>query len=207
MRHRRYALTGVRIHQAADAETRLRELGLSISIMQNAMRAGLKAFLECTDDDPSVVRGMLLFGKIVRSLREQLKADGWEKETTRNLELTVQADGRVKLMVTRGTSSSGDPSGHPETKRERGQAVVDELRELRDGPMLPLPGLQEFLPQTRSQAEPFGERWILLYHRNQNVLNAELSSPYSIDKGTRISQWSERIILPRVVERPEPQVA
>ena len=196
-------MPGPQIHQDAQAETRLSELGLSPEIMAGAMRAGLNAYLETTEDDPSVLRGMLLSGKIVRSLREQLKPHGWEKESTRNLELTVHAGGRVKLMVTRGTVATGDPNGRPETKRERGQAVVDELREQgRDDLKVALEGLEEFLPPQVPRAETSGSHWILLYHRDGNVLTGELSSPFAIDLGARISQWSERIILEPVTAGP-----
>lgn len=189
-------MPGPQIHQDAQAEKRLSELGLSPQIMAGAMHAGLSAYLETTEDDPSVLRGMLLSGKIVRSLREQLTPHGWNKETTRNLELTVHTGSHVKLMVTRGTAATGDPSGRPETKRERGQAVVDELREQgRDDMKVALEGLEEFLPLDGPRTESAGSRWILLYHRDGNVLTGELSSPFAIDLGARISQWSERIIL------------
>ncbi|HIW61215.1 MAG TPA: hypothetical protein H9881_02050, partial [Candidatus Stackebrandtia excrementipullorum] len=64
-------MTDLRIHTDDDAENRLKELGLSFPVMETAMRAGLRAYVESTDDDPSVLRGLLLVGKTVRSLREQ----------------------------------------------------------------------------------------------------------------------------------------
>ena len=207
----RHALTDLRIHTDDDAENRLKELGLSFPVMETAMRAGLRAYVESTDDDPSVLRGLLLVGKTVRSLREQLKPHGWRRESTRNLELTVQTDGPVKLMVTRGTAATGDPKGRPETKRERGQAVVDELREQGTDDTTPtLPGLEDMESQRGPNPSSSGSRWILLYHRDGNTLNAELSSPFAVDLGARISQWRERIILPPVVEgssETEPEAA
>lgn len=189
-----------KVFEGLQAQDRLSELRLPEEVLTTAMCSGLAAIKDCTEHDPPFLKGLLLYCKLIRSLRDQLVSDGWLIEGSRNLSLTVRGDHALKIMVARGDKHAGSavPGVTPSTKRERGKAVYEELRGQGIDTADMIAGLRDYADPGN---EPGGVQvWVLLYHPECNKLKAELSLPYRMaKKDSQIRTWRQRILLPQQV--------
>src|SRR5689334_6924299 len=91
---------------------RLDELGLTEAVLRSALLDGGLPFAStCTAHDPPNLSGILLWGKSVRKLRDDLVPLGWTVNNSRNYALTVRPDGHLALIVAAGDGGVGDPEG------------------------------------------------------------------------------------------------
>ncbi len=188
------------VHSDESAVTRrLGELGLTQEILTNAVIAAYQAWSNCTDFDPSMYRGLTIWAVAVRHLRLGLVPEKWQAKNEANYSITISPDGRIAIAVATGDEGTGIAQGFPTTQSSKGPRTMDALaannRQL---------GFEFRFPDgnTPPLLDPatFGERatWLLLIHRSNKELRAELSHPLGFDNNLRVSGWKERLLLPPI---------
>ena len=175
------------ISDPAEARSRLRELGLSIESLRDALEYGFSYRADCTGHDP--IPGMMMWEKTVRGLRDQLVPQGWKVDNRRNLPQTVNPADDLAIVVRAGNDETGNPVGHPRPLCEQGPATRGLLIDATQPPLFNLAVEESSSPRRRI--------WILLYRcgRRWSDLRAELSQPYP-DADGEVGGWHQRIILP-----------
>ena len=176
----------------AEAITRLNELGLTVDLLQQALRSGFAFMADCTSHDPSSTGGFIMWAKTNRSLRDQLIPRGWTRDDPENYPLTVHPEGGWAIAVVQGDPRTGISSETPSTKSVRGSATrsvvsQNQFRMLLIDNRL-VPPVSGRLRQT----------WLLLWHFDDanELLRGELSLPYHMTQEGFVTEWAERIIFP-----------
>ena len=77
--------------RSAEVTARLYDLDLKREALVEAVHFGFSYAAECTLHDPKSLAGIVLWGKTVRKLRDQLIPDGWDVENGQNYPLTVHS--------------------------------------------------------------------------------------------------------------------
>ncbi len=185
-------------HYERESEVRasLRALsGLTPEILANALIFGEAERRGCTENDPGILRGMIGWGRPIRSLREQLRPSGWKRVENGSLPLVVSPDGKVALTVETGDDQTGNPkSRYARTEYPKGPM----LREWANGH-------QQLSLEEDGEETPVPDLWILLVRRTSTEIIAELSRPTSAGKDKRLHFAGERIFLPPIpVDRTMP---
>lgn len=188
--------------QPWDVESRLRSLGLTQTILREAVRAGEFERSTCTSLNPRPYAGIAAWSWAVARLREQLLPQGWRMEDKRNLPLTIDPVRRTAIVVTSGSPNTGDPERVPTTKNPKGRMTANQVKTnhrqlilgFPDAPrLIPLPGKAETIT------------WLFLIFAKYNAktedftAKSELSLPGAIDPKGYVCEWAERIILEPVL--------
>ena len=180
--------------ESKDVDSRLAELGLNASLLQEAVMQGMLARSEATPNDPPLFPGFATWSRTVRSLREQLIPHpyGWSRCDDGNYSLVVNPDGKIAIAVATGDENTGNVHIKPMTKSPKGtrtQCAI-EINQYQGHLFDDMPNLE--IPEG-----PNSDRvtWILLqnYHQAFKEVRYELSLPNSYSG--KIDGWSERIIL------------
>ncbi|GIH17677.1 hypothetical protein [Rugosimonospora africana] len=205
------------------AAERLTELGLSVEVLEFALRGADAEARSYTPLDPPNMQGMARYSRTVRLLRERLIPFGWSFDNPRNLARTVSPDRRVAVITTLGDGATGFPHALPSTRYEKGLATIEAVG--RNFLQLSLPidlsDLEDRRPpggdgvdsdDLDSGGLPTGDAlfdaeddgtatWILLYNVTDTEIRAELSLPDSMVEGY-IDTWVERVVLPPIPLEP-----
>lgn len=182
-----------------DVERRLADMNLSVEGLLTSVQGGYLAATSCTENDPSILPGLVAWGRTVRVLREMFLPVGWKKSELSNQPLLINGDQKIILTVASGDDATGIPSMTPKTRSAKGFCTA--LAVSRNNQL-------DFFPETLPQGPltDFSDHqtWILLVNRSGKVIRSEISRPSSLDSAGRISLWSERIILPELqLEGPD----
>ena len=164
----------------------LRELGLTLEILNRALEEGLAGAALCTANHPPNFRGTTMWAETVRSLREQLIPEGWRRDDADNLPTVVRRDGALGIAVARGNSDTGKADGRPTTQYARGPTTSQAVERNTYLPFDPLP---------RDPEPPRAKMWLLLHNRADTELRSELSFPVAIDESGYVAAWGTRLIL------------
>ncbi len=114
--------SGTRIYvRSLEVVSRLHDLGLAPHVLRTAAESAIRSVAGYTDHDPRMAKGLQLWGKMHRGLRDQLKPLGWQGETADGFETTVDSLREVAVAVARGN----DGTGHPES----GEEPLDQKQE------------------------------------------------------------------------------
>jgi hypothetical protein len=192
------------VAEGTRAADRLAEIGLKASILDDALRGAEAEARTYTELDPPNMAGMARWARTVRLLREHLVPLGWTYDNPRNLCRTVSPDRRMMIIATLGDEGTGLAGAMPSTRYEKGVATIDAVN--RNFVQLGLPLDLDDEEGPIVEADSGEATWVLLYHRSDTEIRAELSLPDSIVDG-RIDTWLERIILPPVPLEPEPELS
>jgi hypothetical protein len=181
---------------------RLRELNLSIDVLRNSVTAAYQAWSNCTDLDPKMYPGLTMYAVAVRHLRMHLLPQKWTVNDD-GISLTVSPDGSMAISVATGDEATGIAKMSPTTQSSKGPRTIEAVAannaqlgfELTfpdgwDPPMIDPARLGDFAT------------WVLLIHRDQESVRAELSHPLGIDEYGCLSGWRERILLPSMAVDP-----
>lgn len=182
----------------AEVHTRLAQLGLQLVHLHDAVLAGEVARNGCTDNDPRILRGILAWGRRMRSLRESLIPLGWRSDETDNYSTVENGTGSIAIATCTGDENTGLLSAIPRTKHRRGPvtgAVIEGNHQ-----QLEFELFQKTVAAI--QARPACSTWILLVARTSNELQCELSLPIGQGSNDRIEHWMERILLPSLPLAP-----
>lgn len=186
----------------SDVESRLALLGLAEDRLTEIVKRGYVAFASCTPNDPPLFPGFSAWATMVRSLREYLLPQGWERCDDNNYSLVINPAGNVAIAVATGDDGTGRRDAEPTTKSSKGpstaEAVSSNQLQLDFGlPMLAVPA------SAGTSSEDKRMTWILLVHRARAEVRCELSLPTSMGMDGRVDGWRERIILGAVPTDPD----
>ena len=191
----------VRVYSDKDeVAARLKELEVGSSVLRTAALFGMEFLKGCTAHDPPSLKGMLVWGKITRSLRDQLVPAGWTKRNNRNYSTTVHPNDKYVIAVAAGDSNTGNPNSNKTTRTEKGPATKDAVQHNYQ---------MSFSSVSSSFAQPEQETalrtWLLLHYADETTkqVKLELSLACGMDLTGHVTQWSERIILePALYDEP-----
>lgn len=174
-----------------DVDSALARLGLTQEPLGEAIKAGYLAWSSTTANDAPFYPALSQWNRTVRELREGLLPLGWSKSDEGNYSLTIDPTGEIALAVASGCPNTGKADALPTTKCPKGPSTVDAV--LANAAQLEL-----FPKVVLPPSEDDRITWLLLFHRDEKEIRAELSLPASIDNDGKIDGWQERIILPPV---------
>lgn len=190
--------------EEANIQSALAELALSVEILQDALKFGFLALASCTANDPPFLPAFLMWGRVVRGLRENLIPNAWTKSDEKNYCTINDPTGRFAIAVSSGDENTGCPDANPTTKCAKGPSTVDavytnlgQLQIFPVGEVYPTPVIED------------GKiTWLLLFHidHSKDEIRAELSLPASMGDDGRINGWSDRIILPAISLNSTPPI-
>lgn len=175
------------VYEGFDAMGRLDSLSLTSRVLQEAALWAYQYHAsQVTDNEPVNSRGLTMYFKATRALRERLSDQGWTKDDPYGQARTVHPDKDIAIICAGGNENTGLCDFNPTTTSPKGTmaaAAVPGQRTLFDvaAYVAPMPG-----PQL----------WYLLMHASKTELRLELSRPLVIRKGGVISEWAERVIIP-----------
>ena len=175
-----------------EAGGRLTELGLTEDMLTESILYGLRFLADCTNNDPPSIKGMLVWAKGTRRLRELLVPLGWTVDNAQNYSITVHPTDMHAIAVTTGDFNTGNPEGDPATNK-KGPATEAAVR--RNAYQMSFADVDSSFQKPKPV---FGvQTWLLLHHRNASTkkLHVELSLPYGMDVTGHVTQWLERIVI------------
>jgi hypothetical protein len=170
---------------------------LTERILLDAVELGFLAWLNCTENHPSSVPGIVAWGDTIRGLRESLLPLGWERCNDRNLPLTVNRQTMIAVTASSGDEFTGLEEMTPRTRNSKGprtkEAVDSNCIQLGLFSDMPVP------PKDPKDLEAIDEwaTWLLLTYRDLKAgyVRCELSRPVNMGIDGRVDGWAERIIL------------
>ncbi|HTA47154.1 MAG TPA: hypothetical protein VK789_32145 [Bryobacteraceae bacterium] len=186
-----------KIHGTTAAiDGRLEELGLTREILAQAVKAGLLARREHTENHPVTSAGFNTWSEAVRSLRDQLAGEGWEADNTANQGLTTHEARKLSIAVVPGDKKTGIEDSTPSTRSARGPRTADAVRA--NGTGFLFKEMEERIAALMSMR--IDGLWLLLIYVNEEKqwVQSELSRPTEMSDGGRPTAWSERILLPAI---------
>ena len=176
----------------------LRRFGLDVPTLTRAAEAGEAERRTCTPFDPTILGGVVAWGRTIRALRELLVPKGWQARDVLGLPLVVSPAGTFAFTVATGDQNTGMKGVGPSTKYKKGVAfpVTGERQLSILGPSDPLS--PPVLPD---------EVWVLLLARTTEELRLEISRPSHRHPSGAIGFHADRIVLPAIaLDQPAPQV-
>jgi hypothetical protein len=179
--------------ETASAETRLNEMGLRPDILRNAVQYGVSYASSCTENDPPMLAGIEVWGKTMRSLRDQLLPAGWRRDNSRNYATVIDPADAFAVAVAGGNGFTGLADRTPYTRTEKGpvtrQAVLQNQGHFADIDA-------EFAKVSPRPASEM-RTWLLMYFVDEEAdeIRIELSLPAFMSREGFVTAWLERIIL------------
>jgi hypothetical protein len=179
---------------------RLDALGLTATILRDAVDEGVAPVLACTKNDPEQLPGILGWGKVTRALRDRLVSQpfNWTRANHRGQPSTVRPGNAVAIVVASGTPETGTGE-RPATRSTKGPATQAAIADnaLTFGAMdEEFKKLDEVVKKAAPSASP-AQTWMLLYFIDEEgeEIRAELSLPDHMDEDGYVDSWRERILL------------
>jgi hypothetical protein len=191
-----------------DVKQSLGALGLSQERLLDAVRAGELERISCTAFDPPSYPGTAAWGHAIRHFRGSHFSDGWRTWNKNNLPLTVHAERQIGIMITSGSSGTGDRKRKPTTKYPKGPMTVTQIRANQQATIFDLLDSAEasrFVPMPEDENAFI--TWCLLIYaefrprdesHGTHIAMCELSLPAEVDENGYVSEWTKRIIFPPV---------
>jgi len=175
---------------------------LTVSLLQEAIRAGLEARNEATPASPPTAAGVGQWNKTVEVLRLSLMASQWHRHNPRNCPCISSPDRSITIVVMTGNHATGKSEGNPTNQAEKGavaQELVEQNRQLR----LDLQATFNFVKKACTEKQQGTYVWVLLYHydKKANEVRFELSLPVGFNK-QQITAWDARLILGNLPNNP-----
>jgi hypothetical protein len=187
----------------ATAEHRLHDLGLTTDLIVRALLRADAEARHTTGLEPPTAEGTIRYLKTVRFLREELVPLGWDIDNYKNFCRTIHPRHLFSMVTSSGDEFTGvdTPGKVPCTKYAKGDLTALAVKQNADQGVFDLG--KAFAGPTVEPAE-LKNIWFLLQRATPKYIYAELSLPTRIEDGM-ITDWKERIILPRISrEGPEP---
>ncbi len=184
--------SGTRIYvRTPEVVSRLHDLGLTPHVLRTAAESAIRSVVGYTDHDPRMAKGLQLWGKMHRGLRDQLKSLGWRAETADGFETTVDSRRKVAVAVARGDDGTGHPGKNPSTRSKKGRMM--RLAVTRNQP-----GFWTIKPSFGAPPTvPAEHTWVLLFNpdKGEEQMRLELALPSGMTDKGHVREWDERIIL------------
>jgi hypothetical protein len=195
------------VSEPSGVNERLASLGLSQDVLRGALLQAWRFASECTKHDPPNLGGILVWGKAIRYLRDELVPHGWKAENRRNYATVVSRDGRVALAVSAADSMTGlEGPVQPCTRCAKGEATREALNV--NQLTMTFADFADYMPEPRKEATDHTRRqtWVLLHYVDEQKaeIRLELSLPVDMNDQHHVTRWDERILLEPIPELPEP---
>lgn len=187
-------LTNV-LHDAPDEiASRLEQLGVSEAALREAIYQGHLQRSRMTLNHPRTFPGLVMWGEVVASLREQLRPLGWYRKDVGSFPVTVNEDLNLAIAVASGDEATGVPYAHPSNRSKKGRNTVDAIEANRQ--MGLFEQTEEFVLVVEDGVEG-NQTWILMHYTDtaRGEIRFELSLPADIGDDGKITSWAERILL------------
>ena len=180
--------------QPFDVDEKLSKLGSTQDILWAAVREGHTLALNMTENDPPASRGIAVWGKVTRRLREKLGPLGWVRSDQQRYSTTVHRKGNWGIAVSAGNWCTGLEDQTPATSAEKGTSMKSAVGANQAHFSHIDPAWDTFIVETNSGQ--VNATWVLLYYIDKDTyeVRAELSLPIAVSDG-HITQWSQRYIL------------
>jgi hypothetical protein len=182
--------------QEDEVDARLKQLGLSRSILLTAAGRGLAGFAACTLHHPRNYPALASWAEAIRGLRDLLVVTGfgWTPWEENGQPQVINPSGTIALTVAGGDKNTGRiGDDEPRTSASKGHTTAKALAA--NGYLFPEmeTDVQERIAILRNR-----RTWFLLIHRDISAgkMRCELSLPISMAEDRHIDGWAERIILP-----------
>ena len=185
------------------AEHRLHLLGLTADQISRALLRADAEARHTTGLEPPTAEGTIRYLKTVRFLREELVPLGWDVENYKNFCRTIHPSHEFSIVTSSGDEVTGVqiPGRVPCTKYPKGDLTALAVQQNAEQGVL---DLGEEFAETKLDPAELENIWFLLQRVTPDFIYAELSLPTRIEDGM-ITDWEERVILPRISrEDPEP---
>ena len=178
------------------AEHRVHALGLTTDQITRALLRADAEAKHTTGLEPPTAEGTVRYFKTVRFLREELVPLGWGVNDYKNFCRTVDPNHEFSIVTSSGDEVTGVelPGRVPRTKYPKGELTAMAVRQNAEQGTFDLG--EDFVEPNVEPAE-LENVWFLLQRVTSDYIYAELSLPVRIEDGT-ITDWEERILLPRV---------
>jgi len=188
-----------------DVEARLEHFHLHPSMLIRSISTGMQHAFLCTKHDPPNLPGILVWGKAVRDLRDQLIPMGWLPDNSLNYATVIHPTATMAIAVAAGDSGTGREAVTPSTRNSKGRvtrrAVDHNVAQLT---------LEDLLNEVemsfpKPQDVPGFQTWYLLHFADdqEGEIRSELSLPDGMASDGHVMEWRERIILPILPLRPD----
>ena len=181
--------------EGQDATSRLLELDLTASELQQVVLVGYTAAADCTDHEPRTFVGMMPWGRGLGHLRDLTAPRGWRADRIDNYETAAHPSNSHCVAISSGSPDTGRVKGMPRTRNPKGKMtrrMVERNRQLQLGQ-----GTDVFADTGEPVIEDEDrETWLLLhyYDRENEEIRLELACPSEMT-GKQITDWRERIII------------
>lgn len=186
------------VHKHAfEARRRLAELGVSYEALTDAVDAGYRARVSCTENDPPFIPGTEAWRFTVRTLRDRLLPLGWRKADPGNYSLVINDARQLNIVVASADAMTCRPDASPRTNSMKGLYTLAATIRNRAGEDLFPETLEEEVRRAATVLEY--PTWLLLIHIEDEVARAELSLPAEMEDG-QVVEWFERIFLPDLLD-------
>jgi hypothetical protein len=175
-------------------DEKLEALGLQPQLLYDSILYGEAARASCTTNDPSILPGILAWGRTLRALGESLAPLGWVRRNEGNYSTVVDRRLGIAIAVATGDEATGLRGAIPRTKYPKGpttqRAVTQNNQQLDlfEGPA-------DVGQEVDVREDRVALTWILLIARIGDEVRCELSLPAVIGEDDRVEGWRERIIL------------
>lgn len=166
--------------------------------IKEALQRGLSARRRMTENNPVTSGGQYFYGDVTRALRELLKPFGYERESIRNVELTINKDEGIAIYLCSACDQTGKAAGVPQSITDKGDFTLD-LFALKFEESLNYDLFPETLPKPNPKNKLNCDVWFLLHHfdKTNNKIAAELARPVSYNKKGYVTGFDleNRIII------------
>jgi len=185
--------------EGQNATSRLLQLDLSASELQQVVLVGYTAAADCTDHEPRTFVGMMPWGRGLGHLRDLTAPRGWRADRIDNYETAAHSANSHCVAISSGSPDTGRVKGMPRTRNRKGKMTRRMVERNRQ---LPLGHGTDVFAGTREAVidDEDRETWLLLhyYDRENEEIRLELSCPSEMT-GKQITDWRERILIDPVV--------
>ena len=175
---------------SSEADVRLAQLGpgLTQAILVRAVEHGQDYATEFSSNDPPVSKGITVWGKVHRSLRDDVVPFGWSRKDKRGFASVLSPDGLMEVVVGAGDSNTGIRSAIPQLRCSKGVMTIEAVGNAQRSFAHVDSAWSNHVPR---------QTWLLLYFYDDMAddLRAELSLPTSLGADGYVEDWEERIIL------------
>lgn len=192
------------IYQNEEAIMKISSFGLTYEDFESTAILAVKEYNQLSKYAYSLDRNTIFFFSLIRNFRERLCIKGWAIEDKFNLNRTLTPNKNIAFVFSSGDKNVCSITNTPMTKNKKGEvslATVEMNNTIQLSMLKDLFQGEEIIPEKYDIGEM--QHWFILFYKFKNKVWIEISLPKGIDKKTnKISEWTERIILP-VIEYKE----
>lgn len=168
--------------------------GLTVELLEQVIKNGEIARDSCTKNDPPSTAGFTAWSTSVRTLRDLLVPQGWERNDEQNFSTVISPTRDIAIAVATGNEATGDETKIQNTKYARGAATKAAIEENRN--------MYSLFPLPPEQVKEKRATWILLKKRTGDTVYAELSLPDRMTNEGFVENWKTRIIFKPILIDP-----